>query len=184
MSTSRSNLRHAVLILAASLIPLSACEERPKTPPANGLAKPVAALPAGFFLASAPADAKTVEQIKGTAKPGDSVTIQGRIGGSESPFVEGRAVFTIIGPGIPACSDNPDDHCKIPWDYCCETPEDIASHSATIQIVDDKGALLRTSLKGQSGIKELSDLIVVGKVAQAEDKVLVVHATGVYVAKQ
>ena len=170
---------------AGSLFLLSACEKRPTAPRADAPAKSVAALPAGFFLASAPANVKTVEQIKASAKTGDTIAIQGRVGGGgENPFVDGRAVFTIVGPGIPACADNPDDHCKTPWDYCCETPEDVVAHSATIQIVDEKGALLRTSLKGQNGIKELSDLIVVGRVAQTDDKVLVVHATGVYIAKQ
>jgi hypothetical protein len=89
-----------------------------------------------------------------------------------------------MGPGIKACSDNPDDHCKVPWDYCCESAEDIATHAATVQVVDAAGAPLKVDVKGQNGIKELSDVIVVGKVAQAEGKVLVVNATGMYVAKK
>lgn len=183
MRASRSCLTLASL-LTSIFVTLAACDSKPAASPADAAAKSAAALPANLFLAAEPADAKSVEQIKGTAKAGDTVAIQGRIGGGEVPFVDGRAVFTIVGRGIPACADNPDDHCKTPWDYCCETAEDIAIHSATIQVVDDKGALLRTQLKGEHGMKELSDLIVVGKVAQADDKVLVVHATGIYIAKQ
>lgn len=175
------NTKHHV-ILSLILLSLAACE---KAPSQQASAPAIsAALPSSIFLTSAPADAKNVEEVKGTAKPGDTIAIKGRIGGSENPFVEGRAVFTLVGPGIPACSDAGDDHCKTPWDYCCETPEDIAAHAATVQIVDDKGALLRASVKGEHGMKELADLIVVGKVAQADDKLLIVNATGIYIAKQ
>lgn len=141
-------------------------------------------MPSGFFLASAPADAKTVEEVRTGAKAGETVAIKGRVGGSESPFVAGRAVFTLVGPGIPACADAGDDHCQTPWDYCCETPEDIAAHSATIQVVNDTGALLRANLKGDHGLKELDELIVVGKIAQADEKALIVHATGIYIASK
>lgn len=37
--------------------------------------------------------------------------------------------------------------------------------------------------KGLHGIKELSDLIIIGTVAQAEGGTLVVNATGIYVVK-
>ena len=89
-----------------------------------------------------------------------------------------------MGPGVPACSDNPDDKCKTPWDYCCETPETIAEHQATIQVVDAGGQPLKLSLKGRNDLRELSDCVVVGTVAQADGPVLVVNATGIYVARK
>ncbi len=151
--------------------------------PAAPAATAGAELPADFFLASEPAGAAFVEAAKKAAKAGDEIVIRGRIGGSESPFVENRAVFTIVGPGIKACSDIEGDLCEMPWDYCCETAETIAAHSATIRVVDDQGALIRASVKGKGGVKELSDVIVKGKVAQAQGAVLVVHASGIFVAK-
>ncbi len=141
-------------------------------------------LPAGFFLASEPGGAAFVEEVKKGAKAGDEVVIRGRIGGSESPFVENRAVFTIVGPGIKSCLDMEEkDHCATPWDYCCESGEDIAAHSATIRVVDAGGAPVRASVKGKGGTKELSDVVVKGKVAQAQGAVLVIHATAMYVVK-
>ncbi|MBL8746681.1 MAG: hypothetical protein JNK58_10045 [Phycisphaerae bacterium] len=174
----------ASFVLGAGVLTLPACEKKPATSSSDTPPKPTAALPANLFLASDPGGAKPVEQVRGNVKPGDTITIQGRVGGSMLPFVEGRAVVTIVGPDIMACADHGDDHCKTPWDYCCETAEDIAQHSATIQVVDDKGALLRASLKGEHGLKELSDIIVVGKVAPAQGEVLVVNATGIYIAKK
>src|SRR5205085_1318727 len=100
-------------------------------------------------LSAAPAGDKPVEDVKASAKPGDAVAMRGRIGGGTEPFVEGRAVFTLVGRALPSCSDNMGDACKTPWDYCCETAEDIATHAATVQVVDAAGAPLRLDLKGQ-----------------------------------
>jgi len=141
------------------------------------------ALPADLFLKDGPKDAKMVEDVKKTAKKGDTVAIRGRIGGSEDPFVAGRAVFTLVGPGIHACSDIEGDHCRTPWDYCCESKEDIAAHSAVIQVLDAAGAPLRANVKGNAGIKELSEVIVVGKVSQADGKSFIVNATGIHIVK-
>lgn len=145
--------------------------------------KPVAALPDGFFLEKEPEGAKYVEEVKAAAKPGDKVAIRGRIGGNVAPFVEGRAVFTIVGNGIQACSDKKDKCCETPWDYCCDTADTIAKHSATIQVVDAKGFPLRVGLKGANGLKELSDVIIVGTVKEAKDKILIVNATAMYLVK-
>jgi hypothetical protein len=177
----------ALAFATLTLVALTACDKQeskpaaPK-PAAAGSPAPGATLPASLFLAAQPADAKPLEDAKKSAKAGDAVTLRGRIGGSEDPFVSGRAVFTLVGPGLKACSDNADDGCKTPWDYCCDTKEEIAAHSATIQVVDAAGAPLKLSVKGQNGLKELSDVIIVGKVAQAEGSVLVVNASGLYIA--
>lgn len=138
-------------------------------------------LPAGFMLEKEPAGAKTVEELKGQAKVGDAVVVRGRIGGSMNPFIEKRAVFTLMGAALKACSDDPNDKCKTPWDYCCDTPEAIAKHSATIQVVDAGGAPLRMGLKGVNGLKELSEVVVLGTVKEAKEKVLIINATGLFV---
>jgi len=141
------------------------------------------ALPSNLFLEKEPEGAKTVEEVKASAKAGDKVVFRGRIGGSKAPFVEKRAVFTLMGAGLKACSDDPEDKCTTPWDYCCDTPEAIAKHSATIQVVDASGAPLRVGLKGANGLKELSEVVVQGTVKEAKDKIMIVNATGFFIAK-
>jgi len=138
-------------------------------------------LPAGLFLEKEPEGAKTVEELKNSAKVGDQIVVRGRIGGSKSPFVEKRAVFTLMGAALKACSDDPEDKCKTPWDYCCDTPDAIARHSATIQVVDADGAPLRLGLKGANELKELSEVVILGVVKEAKEKVMIVNATGIYV---
>jgi len=169
----------------AIAITAGGCDRKQSTPakPAPSSSASAAALPANILLTAEPADAKTVEELKGQVGVGDTVAIRGRVGGSREPFVAGRAVFTIVGPGLKACSETPGDNCSTPWDYCCEPPKDIAAHLATVQVVDAAGATVKADVKGHGGIKELSDVIIVGKVAEADATSLVVSATGIYVAK-
>ncbi len=146
---------------------------------------PKAPLPTGFFVEKLPENAKDVSEARkagggSTLKVGDEVVLRGRIGGSKEPFVTGRAVLTLMGRGIKACNENPDDKCSKPWDYCCETKEDILANSVTVQVVDAKGQILRTDMKGRRGLKELTEVIVVGKVASADGKALVVNAIAVH----
>ncbi|MBY0311415.1 MAG: hypothetical protein K2W85_05050 [Phycisphaerales bacterium] len=149
---------------------------------ATSMHVPKAPLPSGFFIEKQPENAQDVSEIRkaGTLRAGDEVVLRGRVGGSKEPFVAGRAVFTLMGRGLKACNENPDDKCSKPWDYCCETKEEILGNSITVQVVDARGQILRTDLKGRRGLKELSEMVVVGKVASADGKAVVVNATAVH----
>jgi hypothetical protein len=131
-----------------------------------------------------PEGVRSVAEAKGSVKAGDQVALRGRVGGTSQPFIDGRAAFTIVDNSLKACSDIPGDMCRQPWDYCCETSDSLARHTATISVVSADGKPLRTSLRGLGGIEELSDVVVVGKVAQAEGNVLLVHAESIYVVAQ
>lgn len=145
---------------------------------------PASSLPIGFFASEQPGDSKDVADAKKQGlKKGDQVVLRGVIGGSRSPFVAGRAMFTLMGKGLKPCNANPADNCKYPWDYCCETKADIAAHSATIRVADDKGNPLKTDIKGRQDIAELTEVIVVGTVAMADKNALVVDATSMHRVK-
>lgn len=158
--------------------------QEPSSKQKNPPAKTPASLPADLFLAKQPDAAKSVEEVKASTKAGEKVVIRGRIGGSKAPFVDGRAVFTLMGNGIKACSDKGEEKCcNTPWDYCCETPEEVAKHSATIQVIDPAGNPIRADLKGVNGLKELSEVIIQGTVKEAKDKVLIINASGLFVVR-
>jgi len=142
---------------------------------------PESSVPIGLILTEEPENVKNVADAKKDVSAGETVAVRGRIGGSSRPFVDGRAVFTIVGEGPLACSDIPGDACKMPWDYCCVPRNEIRKHSATIQIVDENGAPLRTSIKGRRGIRELSDLTIVGTVVSTARGSLILKAEGIYV---
>ena len=137
-----------------------------------------------FFVDEEPAGAIDVSQARAaeTLKIGESVSLRGRIGGSKDPFVAGRAVLTLMGRGLKPCNENPGDLCKVPWDYCCETQDSIVANSVTVQVVDEKGRPLRTDLKGRRGMKELTELVVLGTVASTKGGAVVVTAKQMHVA--
>lgn len=151
---------------------------------ASSVHVPRSSMPDTVFVTKVPEKVRDVSEVRTQSpglKVGDEVVLRGRIGGSKETFVPGRAIITLVGRGLKACSDHADDHCPTPWDYCCETKEAITANSATIQVVDAKGQVLRTDLKGRRGIKELSELVVTGKVAVADAKALVINATSIVV---
>ena len=152
---------------------------------ATAIHVPRSAMPVGVITATSAAGAQDISAARkaGGLKVGQEVVLRGRVGGAIDPFVPGRAVFTLVGRGLKACNENPDDACSKPWDYCCETKADIAANSATMQVVDGKGKVLRTDIKGRRGIKELSEITVVGKVAVADGKSLVVNVVSMSVVE-
>jgi hypothetical protein len=138
--------------------------------------KPAAAtaLPAGL-VASGPAAGPGVAAAKAAAKQGQEITLVGRIGGSAAPFVDGRAVFTIVDPALKACSDMGDaDHCETPWDYCCEPRESLKRNVATVEIAGADGRPLPIAVKGVAGLEPLATVAVTGTVTEANDAGLLV----------
>ena len=97
------------------LVGCTKTEPEPKTPldpKASEDAK------AKYLLASEPAGAKGVIDVRKTAKDGEEVVVVGRIGGSKAPFT-GRAAFEIVDPSFVPCNekDEPEDS-ETPWDFC------------------------------------------------------------------
>ncbi|MGD9690174.1 MAG: hypothetical protein AB7K52_11025 [Phycisphaerales bacterium] len=173
----------AVLVLTGLMLP--ACDEKGTTR---------AHLPAGLMVSTRPEGARPVEEWVsgggGGAAPvraGDLVVVSGRVGGSEEPFAADRAAMVIVGPGIKACADQLENHCGTPWDYCCERREDLAIHSALVEVVGPDGAVLSKGLKGHGGMKELSGVVVVGRVVRRDDSgdgpALIIHAAAIHVEK-
>ncbi len=179
----RSGLVPAAEVFVTGKVVSAATDDAPMTIAAGGVFVPRVGLPAGMLLDTAPDPAPDVVDAKKGLQKGDKIVLKGRVGGSKEPFVKERAVLTLVGRGIKACDDIPGDNCPAPWDYCCIPREDITLHSATVQIVDARGAPLRTDIKGRWGIREHSELIVVGTVADVRGDAMVVNATGLHVVK-
>lgn len=166
-------------LLLLPVLLLSACEK-----PATQTTSTAPAIPLdSYFAAEAPASPQDIHVIRTTAKPGDQVTVSGIVMGREKPFVEGRAAFILGDPTkMTPCNKMPDDHCKTPWDACCDTPEVKREGSATIQIVDN-GRVIKQELKGVHGLKELSTVTLTGTVDKASTpEALIINASQLHVA--
>ena len=139
-------------------------------------------LPESLFLKESPATATNVGDLKKTAKEGDEVVLRGQIGGQANDNLNAsRATFMIADMKLVPCNKIPGDTCKTPWDFCCVPVNEKAANIAIIQVVDAKGKLIKTTLKGSNGLDNLSVVVVKGKVAKVDAANLIVNATGIYV---
>lgn len=154
---------------------LTACDK-----PAPSADSVSAAAPAAWLLTSAPADARTVAEIKPTAAEGDLVVLRARIGGRMDPITPGAGVFVVMDPAVPSCDQIPGDNCHSPWDYCCEPRESINANSATVQLVDTEGNPIEADLTA-AGFEPLDEVIITGTVAaRPTPQVLTIRATGLH----
>lgn len=135
------------------------------------------------IIKAAPADAMSITDVRKAVEVGKEVTLSGKVMGTKDPFVEGRALVVLGDPAIiTSCDLRPGDNCVTPWDVCCDEPEDIKAAIATIQVVDAQGKPLKQGFKGVNGIKELSNLVVKGVIAEGSNADnLLINATAIYV---
>lgn len=133
-----------------------------------------------LFLSEAPEGAKSVVELKASAKEGDEVVMRVIVGGNMSPMVEGRMSMNVIDAELENPCMGEDDHCQTPWDYCCTPGEDKTANMATVQVVDADGRAVSAGWGDKVGpLAVLTIKGVVGPRASAES--LVVNATGIYV---
>lgn len=132
-----------------------------------------------FALASEPAGAKGVLEMKDKAADGDAVVVLGRIGGSPTPFT-GRAAFTIVDAKFTPCNERKDDECTMPWDYCCEAPDELKKGTVLVKFVDASGKTLAQDAKGLLGVKELDTLVIQGQAKREPDGALFIVASGFF----
>jgi hypothetical protein len=130
-----------------------------------------------YLLTAEPSGALGVAAAK-LDKTDEVVTVVGRIGGSEKPFVEGIAAFTIVDPQIAPCGV--DEGCPTPWDYCC-AQDKMKDNLATVKVVDSKGSPITADAKQLLKIKELSTVVVQGKPQRDPEGNLTILASKVYV---
>lgn len=175
--------RNALIGCLLGLFAAGGCGKEADSRSSSSTGSAADTLPPGLFASAAPESPRTVTEIKSSAQPGEVVVVRGRIGGSESPFVDGRAVFTLADMAIPLCGEEkPDDHCQTPWDYCCEPRERLLASTVTVQAVAADGKPLRTSLNGAGGLKPGAEVMVRGRVSQRQgDAVLVIDAESLFV---
>jgi len=167
-------------LLITAIAFLASCNEKTASPTTTSANEPSPAL-AAVLAASPVGEPKAIAALRSTVKPGDEVTLSGRIMGNAKPFVDGRAVFILGDPDVlTACNETPGDNCETPWDACCDSPEDKKRGTATIQIVGDDGRVLKEPVEGVGGLKNLAAITVTGKVAEGSSaELLIVNAKAI-----
>ena len=132
------------------------------------------------MLASQPAGAKGVAEVRQSAKDGDEVVVTGRVGGDAEPFIDGAAAFTIVDPALQPCPA--DEGCPTPWDYCCDVDK-TAANKAMVKVVDEQGRTVTTDARKLLNVEPLSEVVVHGRAKRDDAGNLTVLADGVYVSR-
>ena len=147
-----------LLALASLFLLLPACGGPNPAPVAPATPTPPTGNPlAPFVLAADPGEATGVVDAK-VGGAAERIVVQGRI----AKIVKGYAVFTLTDLGLPYCGEtNPEDHCKTPWDYCCETKEVRSGNSLLVEARGADGKPLATPSLGD--LKVLDRVTVTGK---------------------
>jgi len=142
-----------------------------------------ASFPDSLRITERPSNPLSVVEARQRAKKGDTLTLVGVIGGRPTPFVENRAAFILADEhNITACSKREGDNCQTPWDYCCETPDKIKESTVMIQVVGKNNKVLKESLKGFGGLKELSKVIIQGVFDDnTTEENVIINAVGIYI---
>ncbi len=172
------NIWITMIMLTVAVVMTNGCGKK------EAAEKPVGQLPAtadmfaGLFGSVDADQAEAITTLKTKAKPGEAVILVGKVMGMMEPFVPNRAAFVLGDEEVlVSCDLLPDDHCSTPWDLCCDNPDAIRAGTATIQVVDESGAVLKQEIRGVNGLKELSRMRVQGVVApQSSDEVLIINA--------
>ena len=178
-----SNLRTFAILATTTLAALgtSGCDDSTGS---SGLTQaPSATIPAAYFTRNRPEETSNLIQVKPTAQVGEEVVFLARVGGRVEPFVEGIAIFTVVDPGLDSCElMGEEDHCPVPWDYCCEDKNALTAGSATIRIVGEDMLPFGHSAQGAGGLAPGRFLTVDGVVADRnDDGLFVVDAKRIWV---
>ena len=171
-----------LLLSLLSAIALVSCGEEKQASTEQSSAQSTSPLQA-LILDQAPTDAVEIATVRTSAKVGDTVTINGKVMGSKEPFVEGRAIMLLGDPNkLTSCDLKADDQCPTPWDVCCDDPDVIKNSIVTVQALDSDGKLVKEGLKGLAEIKELTNVVVTGTVADSSTASnMLINASGIYV---
>ncbi len=169
-------------LLIATAILLVSCNKEETTTATTTPASTAPSASLSQVFGTAPAgEPQAIPIAKTTAKPGDEITLSGKIMGSSKPFVEGRAVFILGDPAVlTPCNEKPGDDCDTPWDTCCDSREDKKRGTATIQVLGPDGRVLSEAIQGVGGLEHLAAVTVTGEVAEGSSAdLLIINATAI-----
>jgi hypothetical protein len=117
---------------------------------------------ARYTLAEEPDDAIGVIEARESASDGAALTVVGRIGGTTSPWVNGRAAFTLLDASLVLVAEGADSgEGEICTGDCCAAER--AHATMLVKFLDDNGRVLEVDSRQLLGIAENDMVVVRGK---------------------
>ena len=75
-----------------------------------------------------------------------------------------------------------DDHCSVPWDYCCESRDAMKTGMATIRILNSDGRPIAATAEGSGGLEASKFIVVEGMISgQNDEGLFIVDASRIWV---
>ncbi|MEX1223129.1 MAG: hypothetical protein WEA31_01155, partial [Pirellulales bacterium] len=137
----------------------------------------------GYLLSEEPAGAMGVIEAREKAQNDEPVVLVARIGGSKTPWIDGRAAFMVIDAGMTLVADGTDSaEGEICLDSCCASL--LTDCTTLVKIVDAKGKVVPVDAR-QVLKADVNDMIVIrGKITRDEEQgSFAVLADGVHVRR-
>lgn len=129
-----------------------------------------------YELPAEPAGVQSVIDLRAKAKDGDSVVVAGQVGGAFKPFTDGRASFLMVDASL-----KPTAECDSPWDFCDLDKKALVAARVHVKFVDAQGQSLKASARELFGLKELSPVVIQGKVSRDDKDNVTILASGIFV---
>jgi hypothetical protein len=137
---------------------------------------------ARYKLAEEPDDALGVIEARESATDGAPLAVVGRIGGTVSPWVNGRAAFTLLDASLVVVAEGADNgEGEICTGDCCAAER--AHATMLVKIVDDQGRVLEVDSRQLLGIAEKDMVVVCGKAKKDKNGNVALVANAVFVRR-
>lgn len=166
--------------LAVAALAVTGCTSSAVTP--DAMATTASVDGAKYLLTEEPDGAVGVIEARESAKDGDPVVIVGRIGGSDNPWIEGRAAFMLLDASkvMVAIGEDTGEE-EICMDDCCAAER--AGCTTLVKVVDADGKLVAADSRQLLGLTSEDMVVVRGKAKKDESDNFTVLADAVFIRR-
>jgi hypothetical protein len=135
-----------------------------------------------YLLSEEPDDAIGVIEARESAADGDAITVVGRIGGTTSPWVNGRAAFTLLDASLVLVADGADSgEGEICTGDCCAAER--AHATMLVKILEERGRVLQIDSRRLLGLAENDMVVVRGKATKDKSGNVSLIADAVFIRR-
>lgn len=135
-----------------------------------------------YMLTEEPDEAIGVIEARESASDGAPITVVGRIGGTISPWVNGRAAFTLLDASMVLVAEGTDtEEGQICTGDCCAAERGNAT--MLVKIIDDKGRVLEVDSRRLLRIVENDMVVVCGKATKDKSGNVALMVDGIFVRR-
>ncbi len=161
------------LLLATGVVALWGCNlsTTPTSTPTSNISQNFAPQ---FIAAVEPVDPFSVGAARQSAEHDQAISIEGRIGGTPQPFVNGLAAFTMVDFSIPDCCGA---ECTTP--EC--SPAELAQNIVTVKFVDQNKKTLTVDARELLNLKEKDAVVIDGLVQRDQHGNFTVLANKIFI---